>query len=92
MTIFYDNSLANSATRQKNVSTLIAAGFIRGGLKSCSGKLVIVEKKTKVSLIFGERSNISGKGANKYFSLSKDFATAEEAKAYAKSLELEQKK
>lgn len=51
----------------------------------------MVEKKNKVQLVFGERANISGKRGTKYFSLSRDFTSADEAKAFFKTLNLKQK-
>jgi len=86
--LFSDNTTSNTETRASNIAKLNAAGFVPGGLPCRSGDLSLVEKATKCQLVFGTRSNISGKGGNKYFSLSKDFTTKEEAESFAKSLNL----
>lgn len=87
-TIFHDNSTSNSEIRQANIAMLNAAGFVAGGLFCRSGELLLVEKATKAQLVFGMRSNLAGKGRNKYFSMSKDFASKQEAEAFAKTLTL----
>lgn len=90
-TLFHDNATSNSPIRSANIAALNASGFVAGGLFSRSGELLLVEKKTKIQLVFGMRSNISGKGTCKYFSLSRDFASKEEAEAFAKNLQLQSK-
>jgi len=89
--LFSDRSTSNTEIRKKNIATLNKAGFVAGGLPCRSGELSLVEKATKDQLVFGTRSNISGKGGNKYFSMSKDFASKQEAEAFAKSLNLQAK-
>lgn len=77
--IFSDKVQSSSDTRKHNVRLLETQGFVSGGLFCRSGELLLVEKATKFQLVFGVRSNISGKYANKYFSLSKDFGSKEAA-------------
>lgn len=89
--IFSDHVLSNNPIRQENIETLEGAGFVHGGLFSRSGELHLVEKATKCQLVFGVRSNIAGKGGNKYFSLSKDFESKQDAESFAKRLNLESK-
>lgn len=88
MVLFTDNARSNSETRQQNIALLNGAGFIAGGLPCRSGEMQIVEKATKAQLVFGIRSNIAGKGSNKYFSLSRDFSSTDEAKSFFKTLKL----
>ncbi len=64
--LFSDNATHNSEIRNANIATLNAAGFHAGGLPCRSGELSLVEKTTKTQLVFGKRSNIAGKGCNKY--------------------------
>jgi len=61
-----------------NISVLKENGFIEGGLNCRSGEMYFTEKKTKFQLVFGMRYNIGGK-QRKYFSLSKDFESQENA-------------
>jgi len=91
MLLFSDNTTSNSALRTENIASLLAAGFKRGGLQCRSGELQLVEKTTKTQLVFGERANVGGKGGNKYFSLSRDFASAQEAREFYYTLNLKQK-
>lgn len=86
MVLFSDNSLSNSDVRKHNIRLLETSGFNEGGLRCRSGEMRLIEKATKSQLVFGVRSNISGKGGTKYWSLSKDFATKQEAIAEFKSL------
>ena len=88
--IFSDRATSNTAIRQQNIATLNAAGFVAGGLQCRSGELSMVEKTTKTQLVFGTRANIGGR-RNKYFSMSKDFASKQEAEAFAKNLTLQAK-
>jgi len=87
-TLFNDNSKANSQIRKENISFLISKGFCFAGTESRSGKLELFEKKTKVTLSFGERCNIAGKPGhgNKYFTLSKDFKSKIEAIEFFNSI------
>lgn len=89
--LFSDNAISNSEIRRANITALNTAGFVSGGLPCRSGELCLVEKATKTQLVFGMRSNIAGKGSNKYFSMSKDFASKQEAETFAKSLNLKAK-
>lgn len=86
--LFSDNVFSNNPIRQENIKTLESAGFVHGGIFSRSGELHLVEKATKYQLVFGVRSNISGK---KYFSMAKDFASKQEAENFAKQLNLKSK-
>jgi len=86
MVLFSDNSLSTSDVRKHNIRLLETSGFNEGGLHCRSGEMLLVEKATKCQLVFGIRSNIAGKGGNKYFSLSKDFASKEDAIAEFKAL------
>lgn len=86
MVLFSDNSLSNSDVRKHNIRLLETSGFNKGGLHCRSGEMLLVEKATKCQLVFGIRSNIAGKGGNKYFSLAKDFASKEEAISEFKAL------
>lgn len=86
MVLFSDNSISTSDVRKHNIRLLETSGFNQGGLHCRSGEMLLVEKTTKCQLIFGVRSNIAGKGGNKYFSISKDFATKDEAMAEFKAL------
>lgn len=92
MILFSDNARSNSETRVKNIATLNNNGFQQGGLPCRSGEMQLVSKSTKTQLVFGMRSNISGKGRNKYFSLSSDFKSEAEAKQFFQSLNLQNAK
>lgn len=83
-TVFSDAVTVNNPIRKHNVEILAQEGFTQSGAYSCSGRLHLVELKTKVKLVFGLRSNIAGK---KFFSLSKDFTDAKTAKEYFRRLE-----
>ena len=89
MILFSDNARSNSETRINNIQALRNNGFKEGGLPCRSGEMQLVEKATKVQLVFGQRSNISGKGHNKYFSLSRDFSSTDEAKNFLQSIPLQ---
>jgi len=91
MLLFSDNTTSTSTIRTENIAILIASGFKRGGLQCRSGELQLVEKTTKAQLVFGERSNIGGKGGNKYFSLSRDFSSADEAKRFFSTITLQKR-
>lgn len=77
--VFCDNARANSEIREFNISLLFKNyKFQDAGCYSTSGTLVKTLFKKKYALVFGERCNVSGKKATKYFSLVKTFETKEE--------------
>ena len=91
MILFSDNARSNSETRTNNITALRNNGFREGCLPCRSGEMQLVEKATKVQLVFGLRSNISGKGHNKYFSLSRDFSSKDEAKQFLATISLQKR-
>lgn len=70
---YTDNKKANSVIRIKNIEVLKSKGFEESGIYSRSGVLEFRELETKSIVVFGVRSNISGKKATKYFTLKKDY-------------------
>lgn len=88
-TIFCDKAKANTDVRNYNAQYLREHGFIYSGAMSRSGEMYIAEQKTQAKLVFGLRCNIGGKNC-KYFSLTRTFKTAEEARTFFKNLQLKQ--
>ena len=83
--IFDDKSKANTEIRKQNIKTLRGLKFYEGGTESQSGKMYLIEMKTKTSIRFGMSCNIGGK-QRKYFTLQKDFKNKEEAESFFSSI------